>query len=139
MCTGIITPSLWLGSGLCWAFVPALQALTGLVFLRRGRLSLPAFLDALFQTHRPWTLWYLAVAGVVLVWPRVPPLLFESTALIPLALTIRLLVRLSVDVLGVDRSTAIRRIVAHQAATVALIASTQLPSLVPRVIALVQR
>lgn len=139
MCTGIITPRLWLGSALCWAFVPALQALTALVFLRTRRLPLPAFVEVLFRTHRPWTLWYLAVAGLLLVWPHVPPLWFELTALVPLVLTFRLLVALCVNVLGVDRKAAIRRVAAHQAATLLLIAFTQLPSLLPRAVGLLQR
>jgi hypothetical protein len=139
MCTGIITPRLWLGTAMCWIFVPALQALTALVFLRTRRLPLPAFLDVLFRTHRPWTLWYIAVAGLLLLWPQVPPFWFEVTALVPLVLTFRLLVALCVDVLGVDRQAAIRRVAAHQVATVLLIVCAQLPSLLPRALGLLQR
>lgn len=139
MCTGILTPRLWLGTAVCWAFVPLLQALTGLVFFKTGRLPLPAFLDALFQTHRPWSLWYLAVAGVVLVWPPVPPLWFEVTAVIPLVLTSRLLVDFLVRVLGVEHRVALRRVAAHQVTSVLLIVFTQLPAILPRAIGLLAR
>lgn len=143
MCTGIITPRLWLGSAVCWSFVPVLQSITGLVFLNHGRTrrTIPVFLDRLFNTHRPWTLWYLAVAGALLVWPTASPLAVEVSALVPLGLTVPLLIRLCVDTLGVDRATAVRRVAAHQVATgVIILGYVQATSqLVPRVIGLLQR
>jgi hypothetical protein len=142
LCTGILTSGLWLGSTVCWAFVPALQALIGVAVLRQpGRQSVPAFIEELFSTHRPWTAWYLAIAAAALVYPRLGPTIIEITALVPLAFTAARLLDLCTSRLGMDRRTAWRRVLAHQFVTysIVLVYIQMASALAPRAIALFQR
>jgi hypothetical protein len=51
----------------CWAFVPLVQWLIGLVVIgcARGRpVSVPRCLELLFAGHLPWSLWTLVMVGL---------------------------------------------------------------------------
>lgn len=134
-----ITASLVLTSALAWAFVPALQLMTGL-WLVRGAVVERRIrgLEAYFDTHLPWSLSILAVHAVLLVWPatRGSGLTLVALAVVPTALTVVALTRMCREVLGVSAAAARRMVLVHQLLTLLLAlayigwASAYLPRLV---------
>ncbi len=118
LAAGQITPALFAGSAICWAFVPALQVLTGLALVgtapavpRRRAVAL------LFLGHAPWSVWVLAMGALGLVVPMLGLGALAISALVPLALTLRILDAFCREVLRLPRAVARRRVLAHQALT----------------------
>lgn len=134
-----VTIPLVLSSSLGWAFVPVVQLLTGLVLVRgadRGRRVYA--LERYFDTHRAWSLWILGVHAVFLLVPasRGVALVLVPLALLPALLTVRALVRVCCDVLGMPATAARRAVALHQAVTYVIVlayaawASAYLPRIV---------
>lgn len=141
--TGRLTLGLLISTFLCFSFAPLLQLATGLLMLRGSRVNRRAALDGYFATHRPWSLWMLLLAGIVVLLPNPggATYVMALTAIVPAALTVRGLLRFSRNVLGDSSRTAWWRVGRHQAAT-ALILVVYLDlsvALWPRVLAVLGR
>jgi hypothetical protein len=142
MGTGLITPALFLGGAACWAFVPIIQGLTGLVLVagapvvpwRRG-------LALLFLGHAPWTLWLLTFAGAMLAGRPLGLLTLMLTAILPLVATVRTLDAFCREVLHLSPSVARRRVLVHQAITwtIVLAYADEATQFLPRVIGVFQQ
>jgi hypothetical protein len=117
--TGHVTPSLVASTILCWSFVVVLQAAIGLGLIAgaaRRTVGIARALDLYFAGHAPWSLWLLAVAA----WA--PARGFSSTpllvtAVVPLALTPRIVSAFFREVLEMDPRDAFTRTIAQQAMT----------------------
>jgi len=118
--TGHVTPRLLLSTTLCWAFVVVLQiaiAVALIVGPSRRTVGLSRALDLFFASHAPWSLWLLAAAAYspsVLGRPLMPLLL---SAVVPLALTVRMIAAYFREVLELDPRHARVRTILQQAAT----------------------
>jgi hypothetical protein len=123
--TGRITVGLLASGTVCWSAVPLLQLCTGVLLVRGARLPPTSGLERYFQTHRPWSLWLLGFAGMVLLLPDpgrwlVP---MASTFVVPLVLTFRRLAALCRVEFGFSAAVARRRTLVHQVVTVACLAA----------------
>jgi hypothetical protein len=118
--TGRITVLLLLSGAVCWSVVPLVQLCTGVMLVRGSGLSTGWALERYFQTHAPWSLWLLGVAGMLVLLPNpvmwIVPL--ATTFVFPLALTVRKLYALCRGELGFSAAVAWRRTLFHQAVTV---------------------
>jgi hypothetical protein len=134
-----VTIPLVLTSALGWAFVPVIQLLTGLVLVRGvapGRRV--HALERYFDTHRAWSLWILCVHALLLLVPasRSVGLLFVPLAAVPAVLTMRALMGVCREVLGMPGAAARRAVALHQALTYSIVlayaawASAYLPRIV---------
>jgi len=118
--TGHVTPRLLLSTTLCWAFVVVLQiaiAVALIVGPSRRTVGLSRALDLFFASHAPWSLWLLAAAAYspsALGRPLTPLLL---SAVVPLALTVRMIAAYFREVLELDPRHARVRTILQQAAT----------------------
>jgi hypothetical protein len=141
--TGRVTFSLLASGFICWSVVPALQLLTGLWMVRGAPVTRTAALEGYFATHRPWSLWILAMGGVLFFLPDPgrAVLYAAATAIVPTALTFRELTRFSLTVLGDPPRAARRRAAVHEGITIALglIFIELSVALWPRVIEVLQR
>jgi hypothetical protein len=137
--TGHVTPRLLLSTTLCWCFVIALQAAIALVLIAgpaHRTVGLARAIDLFFAGHAPWSLWMLGVAA----WA---PWSFGHTlmpvgvaALVPIALTLRIVSAFFREVLEMDPREAVARTVAQQAMTwglFLLLAGTAV-QLIPRIL-----
>lgn len=116
--TGRVTMGLVAGGALGWSFVPLLQLLTGLLLIRGLRAGRLRQLERYFALHWPWSLWILAYHTALLLLPtRSLGTWLALTAVVPIAITARLLVRFAQTHVTGDRRAAIRRVVLHQAVT----------------------
>ena len=122
--TGRLTLGLLMSTFICFSFAPLVQLATGLLMLRGSRVNRRAGLRGYFATHRPWSLWMLLMAGIVIVLPNPGAFTYilALTAVVPAALTIRGLLRFAREVLGDSSRTAWWRVGRHQAATVLVLA-----------------
>ncbi|MEO6237717.1 MAG: hypothetical protein ABIQ52_12010 [Vicinamibacterales bacterium] len=117
--TGRVTPALVLSTTLCWSFAVAIQAAVALVLIAgpaRKTVGVPRAFDLFFAGHAPWSLWLLAVAAWApsqLGRPLTPILV---AAIVPLALTVRIVSAFFVEVLELDRRDALLRTGIHQLA-----------------------
>lgn len=133
-----ITLSLLFSLGASWMFVPVLHVITaaGLVWLSRARVPRGSAIAQLLAKHAPWSLWLLAASAMTgtFGWPVYHWMV--AAALIPIALTLRIVHAFCVDVLGARGRRAIVLTLAHQAITwlVAAIYLDRAVSLVPRII-----
>jgi hypothetical protein len=117
-----VTFALVLAGASGWAFVPLLQALTGLLLLRGSRGPRLPSLERYFALHWPWSLWIIAFSGAVLLLPpRLTGVSLVATAVVPLLWTVWLLLDYCRADLGFDRRTARRRVALHQAVTYGLV------------------
>jgi len=118
--TGRISLGLLASGTVSWSVVPLAQLFTGVLLVRGSRLPLADALARYFETHRPWSLWLLTVAGLLLVSTNpgawVEPL--ALTFVVPMALTFRRLNVLCRTQLGFDAAKARRRTILHQAVTI---------------------
>lgn len=124
-----------LSVGVCWIFVPGIQAGTAFLLVRPARVArvdaLRAF-ELLSLAHGPWSLWMLAAAAVALAAPDIVSLfVILATALAPSAWTAVLMRACCERVLGLDRRRAIGWTLGHQCVTWSIIvaylaAATQL-------------
>jgi len=118
--TGHVTPRLLLSTTLCWAFAVVLQIAIAVALIAgpsRRTVGLSRALDLFFASHAPWSLWLLAAAAYspsVLGRPLMPLLL---SAVVPLALTVRMIAAYFREVLELDPRHARVRTILQQAAT----------------------
>lgn len=121
-----VTASLVLTSALAWAFVPLIQLGTGLWLVRSAGAGrrIPA-LEHYFDTHRPWSLFILAVHAVLVVWPasRAFALAFVPLAALPITMTVSALMAMCRDVLGMSTAAARRMVLIHQVITYVMAAA----------------
>ena len=118
--TGHVTPRLLLSTTVCWALVVVLQISIAVALIAgpsRRTVGLSRALDLFFASHAPWSLWLLAAAAYspsVLGRPLTPLLL---SAVVPLALTVRMIAAYFREVLELDPRNAHVRTAVQQAAT----------------------
>ena len=118
--TGHVTPRLLLSTTLCWAFAVVLQIAIAVALIAgpsRRTVGLSRALDLFFASHAPWSLWLLAAAAYspsALGRPLTPLLL---SAVVPLALTVRMIAAYFREVLELDPRHARVRTILQQAAT----------------------
>lgn len=118
--TGRVTPALLLSTTLCWSFVVVLQAAIALPLIAgpaRRTVGVARALDLFFAGHAPWSLWMLGVvawAPSPIGRPLTPVLI---AAVVPLALTPRIVSAFFQEVLEMDPRHATSRALAHQALT----------------------
>ena len=118
--TGRVTPWLLASLSVSWLFVPLLHVLlaVALVLSAPGRrVSGIRAASLVLMGHAPWSLWLLAAALMTAFGGYA--LYHEALllALLPMALTARLLHAFSLEVLGSTPRGALARVLAHQAAT----------------------
>ena len=105
----------------CWAFVPLVQCLIGLVVIGRARgrpMSVPRCVELLFAGHLPWSLWMLVTIGIDTFTPVPIPLVIQVLSLlVPAVWTTIILSAFCRIVLGCTPARAHLLIVAHQAMT----------------------
>jgi hypothetical protein len=109
---------------LCWSPVVLVQiaiALAAIAGPARRTIGVPRALDLFFASHTPWSLWMLAVIayGPSAADRSLLPILLP--ALVPLALTARMLVAFFREVLGLGAREAMVRTLVHQAVTWSLL------------------
>jgi len=126
--TGRITLSLAASLAATWMFLPVLHVLLARALMRR-RVGL------FLMGHAPWSLWMLAAAamtgsvGYAAYWWML------LLAIVPIALTLRIVHAFSIEVLQLGPRAALGRTLAHQAATwlVAAVYLDRAVSLMPRI------
>lgn len=140
--TGRITLSLLISTTLIWSWIPIVQVMTGLLFIRGARMARRAALARYFQTGRYWSAWTLSFALVLLLVPN--PFAFLTylilTAVFPAVLTAHALVAAAMDICGDSPDRARRRMLLHQGVTYAILVSYfgWAVALWPRIAALVR-
>ena len=121
--TGRLTLSLLVSGTLCWSFVPILQLMTGLILVRGARVPRGRALELYFDTHRPWSLWLVSAAMLILLladpggW--LIPILATATA--PAMISGRAVFVLLTRSLGFSVSQARHRAALHYAITLAIV------------------
>jgi hypothetical protein len=121
--TGRLTLSLLVSGTVCWSFVPVLQLMTGLILVRGGRVSRAKALALYFDTHRPWSLWLISAAMLLLLladpggW--LIPIL--ATAIAPAIVSGRAVTALLTQKLGFSVPQARRRAALHYTLTLAIV------------------
>ncbi len=118
--------SLVVTSAPAWAFVPLLQLGTGLWLVRGvGRGRRVGALERYFDTHRPWSLFILAVHAVLLAWPasRASALMFFPLAAVPIGFTVLGLTAMCREALGMSSSASRRMVLTHQTVTYLMVAA----------------
>jgi hypothetical protein len=126
--TGRITASLVASLALVWCWVPVLHVIIArLIAGPRGA--------ALLEANAPWALWLLASSAAVGTFGYPAYDWMILLALIPIALTLRIVYTFSRDVLGDDWRKALARTAVHQGFTwlAAAIYLDRAVSLVPRI------
>ena len=105
----------------CWAFVPLVQWLIGLVVIGRARgrpMSVPRCVELLFAGHLPWSLWTLVMVGLdTFTTVPIPLTVQVLSLLVPAVWTTIILSAFCRIVLGCTPARAHLLIVAHQAMT----------------------
>ena len=116
---GRVTVPLIAGTTLIWIWIPLVQLLTGLLFVRGARVPTAEALARYFETGRYWSCWLLLFTAVLLLAPRPFAILdwAAATALIPVVLTTRALRKTAREVCGASERSARRRALVHQAIT----------------------
>ena len=121
-----VTPSLVLSTTVTWSFVVMLQVAIALAVIpgaAAARVGRARTLDLFFASHAPWSLWVLfaAVWGAMLIGHPFKPVWLA--ALVPIALTPRIIAAFFRQVLGLDGRRAAVRTLVHQALTWGLFVS----------------
>jgi hypothetical protein len=114
-----VTLPLVASTTLMWSIAPAVQlgaAAVLVISVSARTVSVARGVDLLFMGHAPWSLWLLGVAAMTLLSgasaKSVPMLV---SAVLPAALTARVILAFCRVVLQLDRRSALRRTIAHQA------------------------
>jgi hypothetical protein len=121
--TGRITASLIASGVLCWSLVPLLQIATAAPFAFRAlppTMTRARALELWFLAHGPWSLWIFVALGV-LATTTASQTWVVATGAVPGMWTARLITVFFREVMRLPIGGAIRRTVAHQAITWALI------------------
>ncbi len=120
--TGRVVAPLVLSQSICWSFVPALQLATGSLLIasaRHRRVTFARGVELLFAGHGPWSVWLAAVGMLQMLTPSATIVLASSLA--PWIWTAWILRAFAGEALGLGRSQALVRVLAHQAATLLLV------------------
>jgi hypothetical protein len=118
--TGHVTPRLLLSTTLCWTLLVVLQVAIAVALIAgpaRRTVGLSRALDLFFASHAPWSVWLFAAAAwspSVIGRPLMPLLI---SAVLPLALTVRIIAAYFREVLELDPRHARLRTIVQQAAT----------------------
>lgn len=134
-----VTLSLLVSLSVSWMFVPLLHVLVGgaLVAWAKGpRLRGNRAIALLLMGHAPWSLWLLIASAGTGTFGFDAYFWMLLLALVPIALTMRIVHAFCVEVLGAGGRRAIRLTLAHQAVTyfIAAMYLDRAVSLVPRII-----
>lgn len=135
--TGHVSPALVLSTTLCWSFAVVLQAAAALLLIAspaRDTVGRVRAFDLFFAGHAPWSLWLLAVAAWAPSTPDRSLAPIVASAIVPVALTVRIVYAFFVEVLQLQPREALLRTAAHQAViwiTVAVLFGTAV-QIVPR-------
>ena len=117
--TGRVTPALVLSTTLSWSFVVVLQLAIAFALVTgpaRRTVGVARAIDLFFAGHAPWSFFLLAAAWFPASFGRstLPLLLL---AVVPAALTVRIIEAFFREVVRLDRHGAIVRTAIHQAMT----------------------
>ena len=108
--TGRVTPSLMLSLAVVWSFVPMLHVVIArAVAGRRG--------DALLAHHAPWSIWLIATSAMTGTFGFAVYWWMLLAALIPIAITLWIVYRFCIDVMGDAPKRAVQRTFVHQLLT----------------------
>lgn len=118
--TGRVTPGLVASLAVSWAFVPLLHVLVAALLVATAplrRAGAPRAVSLLLMGHAPWSLW-LIVASTMTAFGGYA-LYHEALllALVPIALTVRIVHAFCGVVLNASAGGAVLRTLAHQAVT----------------------
>ena len=118
--TGRLTLSLLASLSASWMFVPVLHVVVAAAIVlpaRDKRASAGRAVAALLRQHAPWSVWLIVACAMTTAGGY--GLYHEAVllALVPLAMTLRLVRAFCLDVLGDSPRGAIARTLAHQALT----------------------
>jgi len=121
-----VTPSLVVSTTVVWSFVVIAQVAIALAVMPRSETSnvgRARALDLFFASHAPWSLWMLCAAiwGPPLIGHPLKPLWLA--ALVPIALTPRIIAAFFREVLGLDQHRATVHTLVHQTLTWGLLAA----------------
>ena len=121
-----VTPALVFATTTLWSVVVIAQVAIALAVIGRppdGAVGRARALDLFFASHVPWSLWWLfAMAwGAVALDRTVAPV--WAAALVPVALTPRMIAAYFRRVLGFNRRRAVARMIVHQLVTWAAFAA----------------
>jgi len=115
-----VTPLLVVSTTACWSTLIVVQIAIALAMFAKPAsrtVGVARALDLFFASHVPWSLWMLAVVA----WAPLPgsrPLMpVLVAALVPMALTPRMIAAFCREVLRMDRHEAIARTTMHQVLT----------------------
>jgi hypothetical protein len=112
-----ITIGLVATAALSWSFVLAIQMAVGVLVIASGparRLGMPAALNLWFAAHLPYTLWMLAISGLMAASRHASAELLIASAIVPAAWTFVLVSAFCRVVLQVSRAGAHARAGVHQ-------------------------
>lgn len=126
--TGRVTLSLAASLTATWMFLPILHVLLARAVMRR-RVGL------FLMGHAPWSLWIIAAAAMTGSFGYAAYWWMLLLAIVPIALTLRIVYAFCLEVLGLAPRAALGRTIAHQAATwlVAAVYLDRAVGLVPRI------
>ena len=137
--TGRVTVPLVASTTVMWSWVPVVQLVTGYFFVGRVPRRGEALIQY-FETGVYWAAWLLLFAIALLLSPNPFAILDYAiaTAVVPVVLTARALMRLRRQRFGERPSVAWRHVLVHQAMTHAVVAGyfAWAVALWPRVLAL---
>jgi hypothetical protein len=112
-----LTPALVFATTTLWSVVVMAQVAIALAVIGRpprGAIGRPRALDLFFASHAPWSLWWLfAMAWGAIALGRTAAPVYVA-ALLPIALTPRMIAAYFREVLGLDRRSAAIRMLVHQ-------------------------
>lgn len=118
--TGRVTLSMLLSLGVSWMFLPLLHVLVAALLVTSAPRSATGGTRAvalLLMGHAPWSLWLLAGAAATSVFGYYAWHPMLALALVPIALTLRIVHAFCLEVLRTSARGAIVRALAHQAVT----------------------
>lgn len=126
--TGRITLSLAASLGVTWMFLPILHVLIARALMRRH-------VGLFLMGHAPWSIWIVAAAVMTGSFGYAAYWWMLLLAVVPIALTLRIVHAFAIEVLALPPRAAIGRTLLHQAATwlVAAIYLDRAVGLTPRI------
>jgi hypothetical protein len=136
--TGRVTLPLLASLFLSWLFIPLLHVAVACAVIAsapRRRHGIGPAVTLLLMGHAPWSLWLLLAPAMAMTFGFAAWHPMIVAALVPLALTCRILHAFCLEVLHTSPRGAIARTLAHQALTwlVALLYLEKAVGLVPRI------
>jgi len=111
--TGHVMPGLVVRTTVAWSVVVVLQIAIALAIMGQPGVGRARALDLYFASHAPWSLWMLGAAAWTCLPVWTDPV--EYAALLPIALTPRIIAAFFREVCGMDRRAARRWTIVQQA------------------------